>query len=170
MKEKKVNMCGHTDVPHFGRNKCHHCYDQWWKENNKEKRRVRQNAYRAANPEVRRASDRARWAKDSTHQREQQNDWRNRHRLESDLKCKYGINIAEYTARLEEQGGVCAICKETCPLRPRLCVDHDHDSPTMHIRGLLCDRCNVSIGGLKHSPEILRAAADYLERTKKKVA
>jgi hypothetical protein len=71
---------------------------------------------------------------------------------------------------LQLQNGVCAIC--SCPetvkhhstneIQP-LVVDHDHG--TGRVRGLLCTRCNKGIGLLKHNPEFLRAAADYLIET-----
>jgi hypothetical protein len=42
-----------------------------------------------------------------------------------------------------------------------LAVDHDHK--TGKVRGLLCHKCNKSIGGLQDSVVLLRKAADYLE-------
>lgn len=41
-------------------------------------------------------------------------------------------------------------------------VDHDHN--TGHIRGILCQACNVTLGKMNDSPELLRAAAAYLEK------
>lgn len=41
-------------------------------------------------------------------------------------------------------------------------MDHCHDSS--RIRGLLCHTCNSGIGKLRDNPELLRKAADYLER------
>jgi hypothetical protein len=41
-------------------------------------------------------------------------------------------------------------------------VDHDHG--TGAIRGLLCSSCNQALGQMKERPELLRAAAEYLER------
>jgi len=72
-----------------------------------------------------------------------------------------------YFKILEEQNGNCAICKnpETRKHRgkPRnLCVDHCHK--TGIVRGLLCSRCNVTIGRLEDDPKLLRSAAEYLEK------
>lgn len=57
-----------------------------------------------------------------------------------------GLHAGEYEARLEAQGGRCALCKT--PLgrlkQPFLYVDHDHD--TKDIRGLLCNGCNTALG------------------------
>jgi hypothetical protein len=77
----------------------------------------------------------------------------------------YGI---DYTAVLAEQGGVCAICKKpetnrsNGPNPKRLSVDHCHE--TGKARGLLCNNCNRAIGLLGDAPDLLRAAAEYLER------
>jgi hypothetical protein len=60
------------------------------------------------------------------------------------LKRRYGITVEDYDRMLEGQGGVCALCKETCSKGTRLCVDHDHDSG--RVRGLLCDSCNRGLG------------------------
>jgi hypothetical protein len=84
----------------------------------------------------------------------------------SNLKRQYGISEEDYQALHEAQNGLCAICRRQ-PQKTRwkrLNVDHDHE--TGEIRGLLCGPCNVSIGGLCESPEILRRAADYLEMHK----
>ena len=62
----------------------------------------------------------------------------------------------------------CAICGQVETAvsrtgRPKsISVDHDHD--TGRIRGVLCDRCNRALGYLRDNPDLLRRAADYLER------
>lgn len=45
---------------------------------------------------------------------------------------------------LEQQGGVCAICKEPNQDFRRMHVDHCHK--TLRVRGLLCIRCNTTLG------------------------
>ncbi|WP_233521924.1 endonuclease VII domain-containing protein [Streptomyces triticagri] len=45
----------------------------------------------------------------------------------------------------------------------RLHIDHDHDSGL--VRGLLCGLCNRGIGALRHDPETLRSAMQYLADT-----
>ena len=77
------------------------------------------------------------------------------------LKKLYGISLEEYEALLDSQDGVCAICKETPRNNRFLGVDHDHD--TGRVRGLLCTTCNVGLGALHDSVEILRSALAYLE-------
>ncbi|WP_176710323.1 endonuclease VII domain-containing protein [Streptomyces sp. Wb2n-11] len=76
------------------------------------------------------------------------------------LKYHYGLSVDEYAARLEAQGGRCAICREESP--QRLHVDHDHR--TGAVRDLLCEGCNHAIGKAQEDPARLRAMADYLER------
>lgn len=71
----------------------------------------------------------------------------------SRLKLRFGLELSDYEAMLEEQGGRCAICRE--PERrlnrrgaPKaLSIDHDHE--TGEVRGLLCQDCNHALGWLE---------------------
>lgn len=82
----------------------------------------------------------------------------------------YGMTLADYDARLADQGGVCAICGKPETWRHRkgtacsLSVDHCHESGV--IGGLLCQKCNAAIGMLDDNPELAQAAAAYLCRTR----
>lgn len=76
------------------------------------------------------------------------------------IKSQYGLSSEDYDMMLWEQRHVCAICKQSCKLRKRLSVDHCHETNT--VRGLLCDRCNKTLGLMKDSPDHLEAAAKYL--------
>ena len=89
----------------------------------------------------------------------------------SSLKQKYGINKKQYESILFLQNNVCAICgceeiakvnKNIRNKTKRLSVDHCHK--TGKIRSLLCLNCNQAIGKLKDSPQLLRKAAEYLEK------
>jgi hypothetical protein len=78
---------------------------------------------------------------------------------------KYGITLEEYQKLWDDQNGVCAICGNPEPKEGyMLAVDHDHI--TGKIRGLLCSRCNTSIGKFEDSIEILQNAIKYLIRNK----
>lgn len=80
------------------------------------------------------------------------------------LKSLYGITEEDYKALLLAQGGSCAICGTDRPGgngAPSMHVDHCHN--TGRIRGLLCNRCNITLGKMEDSPDLLRIAADYLE-------
>lgn len=82
------------------------------------------------------------------------------------LQRTYGISLEDFNQYLEEQEGKCKICDK----RPtgkgiggRLHVDHDHETGVY--RGLLCNNCNLALGNLQDSSELLRKAADYLDRS-----
>ena len=77
------------------------------------------------------------------------------------LKSTYNITLQQYDEMLLEQGGVCAICGSDYPgYYGRFAVDHNHE--TNEVRGLLCNQCNVGLGALQDSPDILLKAAHYL--------
>jgi hypothetical protein len=78
------------------------------------------------------------------------------------LKKKFGLTLSQYDEMLSTQCGVCAICGGACATGRRLSVDHCHS--TGKVRGLLCVRCNLTLGKMDDNPSILRAAADYVER------
>ena len=77
--------------------------------------------------------------------------------------------MAEYHELLARQGGACAVChdknnSETTMRRGKRGLHVDHDHKTGQVRGLLCNGCNRALGFTGDRPEVLRAAADYLER------
>lgn len=74
----------------------------------------------------------------------------------------YGITLAERDAMERHQGGCCAICKQIPPLSQALVVDHNHE--TGEVRGLLCERCNKSLGFFRDDPSYLLAAVCYLTK------
>lgn len=83
-------------------------------------------------------------------------------RLENHLKRQYSLSLQDYDNLVTKQGGKCAICgtKDPGDNRSRLCVDHCHD--TGKVRGLLCARCNIALGGFKDSTKLLAKAILYL--------
>jgi hypothetical protein len=78
----------------------------------------------------------------------------------SRLKKIYGISYQDYSLMLESQKYVCAICEKVCQTGRSLAVDHCHT--TGKIRGLLCSKCNVSIGLLNDDYKLLEKAYKYL--------
>lgn len=76
------------------------------------------------------------------------------------LKRKYGITLDQYDEMLTAQGGCCAVCGREP--RPDIALHVDHDHQTGRIRGILCFRCNNSLGDLDDDPVLLRKAAGYL--------
>lgn len=77
---------------------------------------------------------------------------------------RYKVTVNDYLNFYEMQGGACAICREPfdySAVGTRPVIDHNHDTGTA--RGILHSSCNVAMGGLKDSPELLKRAAHYLE-------
>jgi uncharacterized C2H2 Zn-finger protein len=91
---------------------------------------------------------------------------RKQSRLAKLLKQLYGMTEAEYQVLLEQQGGVCGICRclpaDERSGPTRLVVDHDH--ATGRVRGLLCRGCNLGLGCLKDDVVLLTSAIRYLGR------
>lgn len=77
------------------------------------------------------------------------------------LRRKFGITSEQYDEMLAAQGGACALCGRPPTEGISLHVDHDH--ATRALRGLLCFRCNNALGDLGDDPDLLRAAATYLD-------
>lgn len=81
---------------------------------------------------------------------------------------KYGLTPEQYDERIKVQKGLCAICNR--PERAlgkfgkvkELAVDHCHTSE--RVRGLLCQNCNIALGGFEDNPNLLRNAIAYLQR------
>jgi hypothetical protein len=70
---------------------------------------------------------------------------------------QYGIprkGVDDIRAR---QSNRCALCAEPDPGH----LDHDHKNGG--VRALLCQRCNFALGLLRDDPDLMRAAADYVE-------
>jgi hypothetical protein len=108
-------------------------------------------AYRAEHRDRLNAERRDKWRSDA--------DLRARH-SGARLSRNYGLSRKEHRRLLDEQNGVCAVCK--LPSRRALCVDHCH--ATRRVRGLLCDKCNTALGLLGDDVRRLLAAVAYLIR------
>jgi len=81
----------------------------------------------------------------------------------SRLKTIFGLTLEDYDLILEKQGGVCGVCRREKPGERiyNFAVDHCHS--TGKIRGLLCTRCNIAMGGFRDDPEVISRAIDYLQ-------
>lgn len=85
----------------------------------------------------------------------------------------YGLDAATFQALNKAQGGACSICRSVFDATNVPAVDHDHKccpdrarSCGKCVRGLLCARCNLALGGMDDDPERLRRAAEYVEVTR----
>ena len=75
-----------------------------------------------------------------------------------------GFTQEEFKQKLEEQGGVCAICGINKPTSISWHADHCHKTKTK--RGVLCQKCNMGIGLLNDNTELMEKAIMYLNQYK----
>jgi len=94
--------------------------------------------------------------------RRQQYDANRKLHKKSALRLTYGMTLEEWAVLLGQQEGRCPICCDVLDRGKGTHVDHSHSSAV--VRGLLCGRCNVAIGMMRDDPQLMRAAAQYLER------
>ena len=151
---KKKDYClrGHPRTPEnlSGRG-CKKCTEErsakWYRENPK-----------------RRSAIVRRWRKRNPHYIR---DWKRRNQEKVrgyQLKQYYGISMEDYTKIRAKQNGECAIlgCHTTEEKTGRrLAVDHSHK--TGKVRGLLCDRCNTTLGKMEENPDLLHALLNYFD-------
>jgi hypothetical protein len=81
----------------------------------------------------------------------------------SQWRNKYGIDCTpeQYNEMHDLQAGLCKICGRAESVSGRrLAVDHDH--VTGLVRGLLCTKCNTTVGWVEQHPSLIA----YLELPK----
>jgi hypothetical protein len=76
------------------------------------------------------------------------------------LKDKYGITLIEKETMFNEQKCLCKLCNRELPNFRESCVEHDHK--TGRIRGLVHNSCNIFIGIVEQTPEVLLNINQYL--------
>lgn len=150
---------------------------------NKEKHKVSQQRYCAANKEKRKETQRKYWEGHKTEVQDARRQYyaANKEKIRESRReyqqanlekvaarrrlTNYGMTEYDWNRMNEAQGEACKICLKhelhgpTQASKP-LHVDHDHK--TGKVRGLLCQRCNRGLGHFFDSPDILFAAAQYL--------
>jgi hypothetical protein len=92
-------------------------------------------------------------------------------KLGANRKWRFGLAPEDIEALIQAQGGVCGLCKQDFS-KEETFVDHDHaccpgrtqKTCGKCVRTILCRRCNQGLGYFFDDPELLRAAADYIER------
>lgn len=80
-------------------------------------------------------------------------------KLETDLRHRHKLSLADYKKQEAKQGFRCAICHQLST--KNLCVDHNHS--TNILRGLLCTSCNLMLGCAQDNILILSNAIEYLK-------
>lgn len=124
-----------------------------WREQNREHYLAYNRKWVKENPDKAKASRKRAYERAKSSIREKS---RNHHR-----KKKYGLSPEQYNAMFDAQNKTCAICKSSEPFSKfGWHVDHCHVSGA--VRGILCNRCNTSMGMAGDSIERLRAMIDYL--------
>lgn len=86
------------------------------------------------------------------------------HDRDAYLLRAYGLTAAEVAAMIERQYGRCPGCSTVYAgsARSRTAPVVDHCHRTGRVRGILCNRCNMTLGLMDDSAVALRALADYL--------
>lgn len=87
---------------------------------------------------------------------------RKERKREQNYQRKYGISINTYELMLREQNGSCMICYRDELKEKKLDIDHCHR--TGKIRGLLCARCNKTIGLLEDDRQLALNIIQYLDK------
>lgn len=83
-------------------------------------------------------------------------------------KCRtlrlFNLTKEDYNSMAKNQEGACAVCRKipTGVKGNYLNIDHCH--ATDRVRGLLCTKCNFSLGHFKDDIDILVRAIEYLEK------
>lgn len=78
---------------------------------------------------------------------------------DSNRKRKFGISGEQYDQMLVDQNNQCAICKKE--IGREAAVDHCHN--TNKVRGLLCRKCNLGLGGFRDNVDTIRKAIEYVK-------
>lgn len=75
--------------------------------------------------------------------------------------ARYGLTLKGFNQKLQEQGGVCAICSTdpTNGTPQRWHVDHCHE--TRAVRAILCHACNAKLAAVEDAG-FLHRALEYL--------
>ncbi len=77
-------------------------------------------------------------------------------------KRKYGITEEQFARMVELQGNRCGICGGSEP-GGKVGWHLDHDHKTGKLRGILCNSCNLSLGGFHDDIALLESALRYLK-------
>lgn len=77
---------------------------------------------------------------------------------------KFGLKMSQAQRMLAFQRHLCAVCATPIDFTNGQQTHIDHDHRTGLTRGIVCQGCNVGLGGFRDDPQRLEAAIRYLER------
>lgn len=72
---------------------------------------------------------------------------------------KYGLTLEQFDSEIKKRNGKCDGCGND--IKGKVCIDHCHK--TNSFRGVLCHRCNVTLGLFDDSAVLLRKLAEYAD-------
>lgn len=81
-------------------------------------------------------------------------------------RALYRVTPEKFAAMMEKQGKCCAICGIALAKKSNITLPHiDHAvvDHRAHVRGILCQRCNMALGMFGDDPAILERAIAYLD-------
>lgn len=138
---------------------------------NKEKCKERSRKYHQRNKETtkERANKRAKeyYHRNKEKRKEYLKKWHSRNPIYDTERAKdrrfekYGLTKEEYQKLLVRQRNKCAICLRMLT-DIKTCIDHCHNAG--HVRGILCSRCNWTLGMWQNSVRTAKRAVAYLQR------
>jgi Recombination endonuclease VII len=130
-------------------------YKSKWDKQHREERREANRQWKRANRDKVRASKR-KWRQGNSGEK----------RRAYNLKALYGVTPEWFDAKLQEQGGGCAICGDKDKGRKIRSLHVDHCHQTMVNRGILCELCNHAIARIESVPNWTDKALAYLQKYK----
>lgn len=101
----------------------------------------------------------------------QAREWRasnKKYRRDYDLQRNFGVSLDFVNNVLKDQDCKCAICGKELGAEyggKQMALDHCHANG--HIRGVLCNLCNMGLGKFKDDIQVLEKAIEYLRRTQR---
>ena len=129
-------------------------YDRAWVLKNPEKVAAARARYHAKHREDRLAQNKA-WYANKEKATLKAKKWR--------YKTKYGITLEQFEQMFVAQDKKCAAYRTSEPRHKNgWVVDHNH--LTDKVRGILCRRCNISLGNAEDNPLHLYALISYLDK------
>lgn len=132
-----VITCPHPDRKHFGKGMCKPCYMTKWIKDNPQ-------------------SSAAQWITN--------NPERYQYLCRRSKLKKYGITPEQFEEMWKQQDGICAnpACDAVFDRDVPRSVNVDHCHETGAVRGLLCGRCNRTLGHANDNPDLLVGLVEYV--------